>query len=232
MRAPQTSFLKGDGLLAIMSWTYRLVVRQCRGGRTTSYLEIWAPEGRQVRALDAERVALGAAEDSDVTFEGDETISGIHAVVERYGDHWSIRDLGSTNGTFVNGERIWGERRLRNGDEIRLGRTRLTYRADAQAIKLTQAAQPPPDLTRREREVLLELCRPLGSGDVFTEPASTKDVAKALVVTDAAVKQHLASLYDKFGFHDQAERRRVRLANEAIRRGAVSVAELKSPPTS
>jgi hypothetical protein len=37
-------------------------------------------------------------------------------------------------------------------------------------------------------------------------------------------------MYDKFGLHDETESRRVRLANEAIRRGAVSIAELRSAP--
>lgn len=194
-----------------------------------SYVEIWAPEGRQVRSLDLDRMTLGKAADVGIVLGGDPTISGVHAVVERYGDHWSIRDLGSRNGTFVNGEKIWGERRLRPGDEILVGRTRLTYSADSQPpVGLTETAQPPPELTRREREVLVLLCQPMGSGDIFTEPATTKQIAKKLVVTEAAVKQHLASLYDKFGIHDAEERRRVRLANEAIRRGAVSAADLKS----
>jgi DNA-binding NarL/FixJ family response regulator len=47
------------------------------------------------------------------------------------------------------------------------------------------------------------------------------------VVSEAAVKQHLAHLYDKFGISDGGERRRVRLANEALRRGAVTIALLR-----
>jgi DNA-binding CsgD family transcriptional regulator len=195
----------------------------------SSYFEIWAPEGRLVRSLEVERLTVGKAADSGIVLEGDPTISGVHAVIERYGDHWSIRDMGSRNGTFVNGERLWGERQLRGGDEILIGRTRMTYSAEGQSsMGLTEAAQPAPDLTRREREVLVLLCQPLGSGDIFTEPATTKQIARKLVVTEAAVKQHLSSLYDKFGIHDHEERRRVRLANEAIRRGAVSAADLKT----
>ena len=57
--------------------------------------------------------------------------------------------------------------------------------------------------------------------EAFTEPASTRRIAEALVVSDAAVKQHLLRLYDKFGIYGDGERRRVRLANEAVRRGAV-----------
>jgi hypothetical protein len=82
--------------------------------------------------------------------------------------------------------------------------------------------ETPPELTRRERDVLVALCRPALGGDVFTEPASVHEIAAALVVTDAAVKQHLLHLYDKFGIAETGERRRVRLAKEAIRRGAVA----------
>jgi DNA-binding NarL/FixJ family response regulator len=91
----------------------------------------------------------------------------------------------------------------------------------------TQASEPAPELTRREREVLLVLCRTVLAGEAFTEPASIREIADALVVTEAAVKQHLAHLYDKFGIHGGGERRRVRLANEALHRGAVTMAGLR-----
>jgi DNA-binding NarL/FixJ family response regulator len=65
------------------------------------------------------------------------------------------------------------------------------------------------------------------SGDVFTEPASTRKIARELFISEAAVKQHLVRLYDKFDIRDEAERRRVRLANEALRRNVVRVAELR-----
>ena len=79
-----------------------------------------------------------------------------------------------------------------------------------------------PELTRRERDVLAALCRPVLSDDVFAEPASVHEIAQVLVVTDAAVKQHLLHLYDKFGI-DAGQRRRVSLAKEAIRRGALDL---------
>ena len=49
------------------------------------------------------------------------------------------------------------------------------------------------------------------------------------MVTEAAVKQHLSRLYDKFKIFDR-EGRRSHLANEAIRRGAVSMAEILARP--
>jgi class 3 adenylate cyclase len=83
----------------------------------------------------------------------------------------------------------------------------------------------PPDLTRRERDVLAALCRPALHGNVFEEPASVREIAAALVVTEAAVKQHLLHLYDKFGIAETGERRRIRLAREAIRRRAVVLSD-------
>jgi tetratricopeptide (TPR) repeat protein len=87
------------------------------------------------------------------------------------------------------------------------------------------------ELTRRERDVLVALCRPAASADVFVEPASVREIARALVVTDAAVKQHLAHLYDKFAIGDDSDRRRMRLAREALRRGAVTLPELAAAST-
>ena len=63
--------------------------------------------------------------------------------------------------------------------------------------------------------------------DMFTEPASTREIADGLVITPAAVKQHLANLYDKFGVPAGDQHRRARLANEALRRGAVSLIALR-----
>jgi hypothetical protein len=74
--------------------------------------------------------------------------------------------------------------------------------------------------------VLIELCRPALSGEVFTEPASIRQMAATLFVTEAAIKQHLGNLYGKFRIDPAAERRRVLLANEAVRRRVVTLADL------
>jgi DNA-binding NarL/FixJ family response regulator len=82
------------------------------------------------------------------------------------------------------------------------------------------------DITPRERDVLVALCRPATTPELFVEPASVREMAHALDVTEAAVKQHLLNLYDKFGIIDGDERRRVALAREAMRRGVIALAEL------
>lgn len=200
----------------------------------SSHLEVWKPSGRELLTLPGERVTLGKGSRNVVSLKHDETVSRFHAVLENLGSAWSIRDLGSRNGTYVNGEKIVAERVLRSGDELRLGNCRLRFWAEKQAEETTSRERTvsvgsdvlPPRLTPRELEVLVVLCRPLVSGDPFPEPASVRRMATELVVSDAAIKQHLQNLYDKFAIPPEGERR-VRLANEALRRGAVTLAMLR-----
>jgi len=83
------------------------------------------PPGTLVR-LDSD-VAFGRAAENDVVLEGDPYASSKHsAVVVRNGQR-VVRDLGSTNGTFVGGAPLAGEHVLRTGDELRIGETELRY---------------------------------------------------------------------------------------------------------
>jgi hypothetical protein len=203
----------------------------------SAHLEVSKASGRELVALTGQRVTLGKASTNDVSLEHDDTVSRLHAVLENLGFAWSIRDLGSRNGTYLNGERITAERVLHSGDEVRVGKSRLIFwevrDAGQGPIEETVSAQTvelPPRLTRREVDVLVVLCRPLVSDDPFPEPASVRRMASELFVTEAAVKQHLQNLYDKFGIPTEGDRR-VRLANEALRRGAVTIAQLRDSGT-
>lgn len=166
------------------------------------YLEVWQPQRREVLALEAERVTVGKAASNDIPICSDDTVSRLHAVLERFAAGWCIRDLDSHNGTWVNERRVLGEQRLHSGDEIRVGSTRLVFRVEgpSRAETATQAAEAAPVLTLRERDVLVALCQPLFGGDLFTEPASIRQIAEQLVVTEAAIKQHLLHLYGKFQY--------------------------------
>jgi pSer/pThr/pTyr-binding forkhead associated (FHA) protein len=197
------------------------------GPALSSYVEVWGRGGRELRALDSERMTVGTLESNDVVVDAD-GVSRVHAVFERFGDAWCVRDLDSRNGTFVNGGRIIGERALHTGDEIVLGRLKLLFHGAARGNE-TAAIAEAPRLTQRERDVLLALCRPLLTGDAFTEPASIRAIAAELVVSDAAVKQHLSRLYAKFDVGAHGERRRVRLANAAVSTGAVKLSDLRAP---
>ena len=192
----------------------------------TEYLEMWVDGARERVPLERDRISIGQSTSNDVALPFDRTVSRVHAVLERVAARWVVRDLGSRNGTFVNGERVFGERPIRPGDEIRVGTVLLLARGESpDEGDRTIGADTGPELTRREREVLVALCRPMLSDGVFREPATVRQIAAELVVSEAAVKQHLQRLYDKFGLHER-EGRRARLANEAIRRGVVSTAEI------
>jgi len=70
---------------------------------------------------------IGRADDNVIVLEGDDYASGRHARVESGLDGTWIIDLGSTNGTYVNGERLEGRRRLHEGDLLQVGDTELRF---------------------------------------------------------------------------------------------------------
>ncbi len=189
------------------------------------HLELWTGAGRELLPLPATRATIGSSDAADIVVT-DSSVSRVHALFEWLGGSWFVQDLGSRNGTFVNGERVQVRRVLRGSDEIRLGRARLVLRGIGSPTgAVTSVTDDAPVITPRERDVLIALCQPLLSGDPFTEPASVHEIATALTVSDAAVKQHLGRLYDKFGVLD-GERRRSRLANAVLASGTVSIADL------
>lgn len=180
-----------------------------------------------------ERVTIGREEAVDVDLAGDEQVSRVHAELELIGGSWVIVDDGlSTNGTFVNDERVGSRRRLADRDLIRVGDTGLLYRDPAAAERPagtvaavgTTAAQ---SLTDTQRKVLVELCRPYGSGEQFATPATNKEIADAVFLSVDAVKGHLRVLFDRFGLAELPQNeKRARLAEQALRTGAVRAADL------
>jgi hypothetical protein len=98
-----------------------------------------APSGRLVvlesNALDLGQafqagpvpLTIGRAGDNAIALAGDEFASGHHARIESGRDGVWIVDLGSTNGTFVNGARLDGRRQLRDGDVVQVGDTELRF---------------------------------------------------------------------------------------------------------
>jgi pSer/pThr/pTyr-binding forkhead associated (FHA) protein len=70
-------------------------------------------------------LTIGRAGDNAVVLARDDFASARHARIEAQRDGIWVIDLDSTNGTFVNGQRIDGRRRLRDGDVVRVGETEL-----------------------------------------------------------------------------------------------------------
>ncbi|HEX9297190.1 MAG TPA: FHA domain-containing protein, partial [Polyangiaceae bacterium] len=72
----------------------------------------------------------------------DKIVSKEHCVIEQRGEHFVLRDLGSLNGTYINGERVRGEGLLKHGDEIALGATRARF-DDGSGRPMAPAYLPP-----------------------------------------------------------------------------------------
>jgi pSer/pThr/pTyr-binding forkhead associated (FHA) protein len=81
----------------------------------------------EVLTLDSHPLRVGRGADNDLSVDGDEYASAHHARFEPRRDGVYVEDVGSTNGTFVNGIRLTRERRLATGDVVRIGETDLRF---------------------------------------------------------------------------------------------------------
>jgi hypothetical protein len=124
------------GILYLFLLTIIFVIQRELGAESAAR-RAGAPRGRLIvldpgtsprapgQAIPLEPVTrLGRAEQNTVVLD-DEFVSTAHAMVSLREGRWWVRDEGSTNGTIVNGERIDGERPLREGDELQIGQVRL-----------------------------------------------------------------------------------------------------------
>jgi hypothetical protein len=112
--------------------------------RGDPYLVYLDGHGRQ-RVLSLpdtwDRISFGRGMAATVVLAWDEEVSRTHAELHRIGDDWAVLDDGlSRNGSFVNGERVDGRRRLRDGDELRFGDTRIAFIAPFGASDRTRTA--------------------------------------------------------------------------------------------
>jgi pSer/pThr/pTyr-binding forkhead associated (FHA) protein len=178
---------------------------------------------------DRSRITLGRSERNDLPLRWDAEVSRIHAQLERVGDEWIlIDDELSRNGTFVDGERIHGRRRLRGGELIAIGDTRVAFLAPAGAFTATVTARHPLagiTVTPAQHRVLVALCRPLLHGPV---PASNREIADELVVAVDTVKGSLSRLFGVFGLGADVpqNQKRAGLARRALDSGIVRRDEL------
>lgn len=99
-----------------------------------------------VLGADGQTRTVGRRSEMDLPLLWDSEVSGLHAELQCFKGEWMLLDDGlSTNGTYVNRQRVSARRRLRDGDRIRLGRTVLAYNAAQQqpAGKTVTAGAPP-----------------------------------------------------------------------------------------
>jgi len=172
--------------------------------------------------LRADLTTVGRGQCVDICLD-DPSVSKLHAEIVRRGPYAYVSDLGlSRHGTRVNGK-VVAQRLLENGDVISFGVQRCRVGglpAEDTAPESDPRRSETPELTRRELDVVAALCKPALSEEAFVAPATARDIAADLVVTEAAVKQHLLRLYQKLRIAE-GPNRRVRLANEVVARGLV-----------
>jgi pSer/pThr/pTyr-binding forkhead associated (FHA) protein len=195
------------------------------------YLVIRDADDRQVEVvLDAERpLVVGRGTECDLTLAWDDAASRTHAEMLNRGGSWFVLDDGiSRNGTFVNGERVHGRRRLRDGDVLTFGKTPVRFRCpEAESDAGTAAATGEivlAQISPGQRKVLIALCRPSLESGV---PATNREIAGELHLSEEAVKSHLRALFHHFGIEDLPQNaKRVRLAQLALRGGVVTPPDL------
>lgn len=96
--------------------------------RVPKEIVVHHPAGRaQIIPLHGDGMLLGRANHAHLTLE-DVYVSDEHAHIQAGPDGWMVRDLGSTNGTFLNGAKVTRPTPLTAGDQIRLGKTRIEVR--------------------------------------------------------------------------------------------------------
>jgi len=171
---------------------------------------------------DRARVTIGRREQSDIPLSWDDEVSRAHAILEPVGESWTVVDDGlSRNGSYVNGARVSGRRRLNDKERMCFGKTYVTYREPSSGGGSESTARAPHSpsavpLTETQRRLLVALCRPIVES-TSTTPATNPQIAEEVHLSVDAVKAHLRALFDRFGLSELPQNeKRTRL--EAIAR--------------
>jgi pSer/pThr/pTyr-binding forkhead associated (FHA) protein len=102
--------------------------RSGRGGKPPGEIVVHPPEGKPaVVDLERESVTIGRSDRVTVAVD-DPYVSDEHASIAPDGDGWVVRDLGSTNGTYLNGAKVTQPTPVNAGDQVRVGKTRIEVR--------------------------------------------------------------------------------------------------------
>jgi pSer/pThr/pTyr-binding forkhead associated (FHA) protein len=124
LRLPQESMILAPQQAAAAGLVAQPVIREL--GRLVVLASPALDEG-DVFTFDSHPLTAGRASNNDIPLPDDEYASSRHARFEPRRDGIWVEDIGSTNGTFVNGIRLTRERKLTPGDVVRVGETDLRF---------------------------------------------------------------------------------------------------------
>jgi pSer/pThr/pTyr-binding forkhead associated (FHA) protein len=154
------------------------VFETCPPAEQARLVVLSGPEqGRELVLAASGRVfKLGRGEGCDLALS-DEDVSREHAAIERGPGGFALRDLGSKNGVEVAGEGVVGERRLRDGDVIRVGETHLRLvDPEDRYLRRMEAAEAGQRATAPSVE-------PAGGAETTVAPGRLPAIAMAIAVT-------------------------------------------------
>jgi pSer/pThr/pTyr-binding forkhead associated (FHA) protein len=150
-----------------------------------------ADTGPITHELTEELVTLGRGPDNMIVLD-DPSVSGHHAQLQRSGDVYRVKDLGSTNGTRVNSENVT-EVTLRFGDRLRFGKVETRFEAD-----LSAGVEPLPEVAPIEAKPAEMSVRPADFANASPFPRRKKDIdptrTAILAVAAVALLAFLASM--------------------------------------
>jgi DNA-binding CsgD family transcriptional regulator len=174
-----------------------------------------------------ERVTIGRRSDKSVSLHWDGEVSRNHALLDPVGDSWTLVDEGSSNGSFVNGDRIAGRHPLGDRETMCFGNTRVSYRdpAGADGAPSTTRAPATPSsipLSPAQRKVLIALCRPVVDS-TGASPATNRAIAAEMFLSEEAVKAHMRVLFRRFGYEELPQNeKRARLVATVLASGMLA----------
>lgn len=174
-------------------------------------IQVGQTAGIRLDSVNRTRITIGRSESCDVVIS-DATVSRNHAVLDRLGDQWRIRDTGSQNGIYLNGIRVRRSTPVNPGDGIQLGDALVRLSESVPGIRRdlitihTATETSKNTLSPREKEVLTQVAA--GRTD--------EEVAVALTVSVKTVRSHLDRIRDKTN-----ARRRPDLTRHAMELGLI-----------
>jgi pSer/pThr/pTyr-binding forkhead associated (FHA) protein len=191
-------------------------------------------QGRQQIFSLAERsdgVTLGRRHEADISIPSDPEMSRLHAELVPRAGEWTVSDDGlSQNGTWVNGLRLAGRRRLADGDLVSVGRTVIAFCAPAPAgagpTLVPGQLSARPRFSEQQQRVLRALCRPLFADGEGINPAGDEEIAAATGIPLEVVVAELDHLGRVLGLEEMPQPdQRAEVGLLAVRSGLVSADE-------
>jgi hypothetical protein len=215
--------------------TPRELVRMNAAKRRGVPLLTWRDDGDELCITElhaGETCSIGRRATMSIPIGWDAKVSGLHATLECVGGEWVISDNGvSTNGTWVNGERIQGGVRLSDRDVIRVGSCLLAFHSagsDERPVTTTLIEDDHdviPTFDATDRLVLVELCRDyLVEG--LPQAVETRTIAADLFMSAHTIKKRLGKMFARCGIDPDDElprgQKRAELMRFVVQHGIIS----------